>query len=115
MSDDTKARIITLGGAEFPIAPLTLGAMRNVGPAFTRIGIDSPAGMDAQISVITAAMAAADPGVKRETVDAIVGVTFDELKVAIETIGRMMGLGLKDPAAGEAAALEAAPGQALLN
>lgn len=33
---------VTLGGREFPVAPLTLGQMKQAGPAFTRIGIDTP-------------------------------------------------------------------------
>ncbi len=42
MSDD---KTITLGGRDFPIAPLTLGQMRQAGPAFMRIGIESPEGI----------------------------------------------------------------------
>ena len=36
-----KDETITLGGREFPVAPLTLGQLRQAGPAFTRIGIDT--------------------------------------------------------------------------
>jgi hypothetical protein len=108
MSENT----IILGGKSYPIAPLTLGAMRRVAPAFTRIGIDTPDGMAAQISVMQAAMAAADATVTLETVDGIPGVTFAEMKAAMDAIGAMMGLGQKDAPTGEAEAPAAAPEQA---
>ena len=41
--------VITLGGREFPVAPLTLGQMRRAGPAFVRIGFDTPEAMGAQV------------------------------------------------------------------
>lgn len=75
-----KDETITLGGREFPVAPLTLGQLRQAGPAFTRIGIDTPEGMGAQTTVIYLAMHAADPKVTAADVDGIVGVTFPELK-----------------------------------
>jgi hypothetical protein len=53
MSD---AQTITLGGQEFPVAPLTLGQLKQAGPAFTRIGIDTPEGMSAQTTIIYLAM-----------------------------------------------------------
>ena len=73
MSDD---KTITLGGQDFPIAPLTLGQMRQAGPAFTRIGIETPEGMGAQTTLLYLAMHAADPKVMAADVDAIIGVTF---------------------------------------
>lgn len=95
-------RVITLGGRSFPIAPLTLGQFRNMAPAFTRIGTDTVQGMDAQITVIHAAIAAADATMTHEQVTAISGVTFAELKEAVETIGEMLGLQrMKVPAPGE--------------
>ena len=108
----TETTAITLGGRAFPVAPITLGRMRTVAPAFTRIGIDTPDGMAAQITVIHAAVSAADPSVKLEDLDALTGVTFEELKAAVETISVMIGLGKKAPAPGEAAAPRAAPEQA---
>jgi hypothetical protein len=110
----SDGKTITLGGREFPIAPLTLGQMRTVGPAFTRIGIDTPDGMAAQITVIAAAIKSGDPTIETATaalalVDGIVGVTFGELKAAVEAIGEMMGLARKVAPTGEAAAPAAAP------
>ena len=83
MADD---RTITLGGQDFPIAPLTLGQMRQAGPAFTRIGIDSVDGMGAQTTILYLAMHAANQAVTAADVDAIVGVTFPELKAAVEKV-----------------------------
>ena len=93
---------ITLGGREFPVAPLTLGQLRQAGPAFTRIGIDTPEGMGAQTTVIYLAMHAADPKVTAADVDGIVGVTFPELKNAVVVVARLMGVEMKEITPGEA-------------
>jgi cystathionine beta-lyase/cystathionine gamma-synthase len=110
----SDGKTITLGGREFPIAPLTLGQMRTVGPAFTRIGVDTPEGMAAQYTVIAAAMKNGDLAIESAAaamllVDSIVGVTFGELRAAIETIGEMIGVKTKVVVPGEAAAPAAAP------
>jgi hypothetical protein len=99
MADDCT---ITLGGQDFPIAPLTLGQMRQAGPAFTRIGIDSPEGMGAQTTIIYLAMHAANPAITAADVDAIVGVTFPELKEAVEKVARLMGVEMRETTPGEA-------------
>ncbi len=105
MSKDDK---ITLGGREFPVAPLTLGQLRQAGPAFTRIGIDTPEGMGAQSTIIYLAMHAADPKVAPADVDAIVGVTFPELKKAVEIVAKLMGVEMRSLEPGEAQPVEPA-------
>ena len=99
MSD---AQTITLGGQEFPVAPLTLGQLKQAGPAFTRIGIDTPEGMAAQTTIIYLAMHAADPKITSADVDAIVGVTFPELKAAVEKVAKLMGVEMRSLEPGEA-------------
>jgi hypothetical protein len=98
----SKDGTITLGGREFPVAPLTLGQLRQAGPAFTRIGIDTPEGMGAQTTIIYLAMHAADPKVTPADVDNIVGVTFPELKAAVEIVARLMGVEMRALSEGEA-------------
>ena len=98
----SKANTITLGGREFPIAPLTLGQMKQAGPAFTRIGIDTPEGMGAQSTLLYLAMHNADPKVTPADVDAIIGVTFQELKTAVEKIAKLMGVETREVEPGEA-------------
>ncbi|MDE1901014.1 MAG: hypothetical protein KGI37_05130 [Alphaproteobacteria bacterium] len=105
MSDE---RSITLGGQNFPIAPLTLGQLRQAGPAFTRIGIDSPEGMGAQTTILYLAMHAANSAVTAADVDAIVGVTFPELRVAVEKIAKLMGVEMRAIEPGEAQPVEPA-------
>jgi hypothetical protein len=97
-----QADTITLGGREFPVAPLTLGQLRQAGPAFTRIGIDTTEGMGAQATILYLAMHAADQKVTSADVDAIVGVTFPELKVAVEKVAKLMGVELRKIEPGEA-------------
>ncbi len=99
MNNDTT---ITLGGRAFPVAPLTLGQMRQAGPAFTRIGIDTPEGMGAQTTIIYLAMLAADPKITAAEVDGIIGVTFPELKDAVEVVAKLMGVEMRPVATGEA-------------
>ena len=106
MSND---KVILLGGKEFPIAPLTLGQMKQAGPAFTRIGIDTPEGMAAQTTLLYLAMHNADPKVTPANVDAIPGVTFPELKIAVEKIAKLMGVGMKEVEPGEAPPAQPAP------
>ena len=98
----SKDNIITLGGKEFPIAPLTLGQMRQAGPAFTRIGIDTPEGMGAQTTIIYLAMHSADPKITTADVDAVIGVTFPELKTAVEKVAKLMGVEMRPIEPGEA-------------
>lgn len=103
-----KDETITLGGQEFPVAPLTLGQLRQAGPAFTRIGIDTPEGMGAQSTIIYLAMHAANPKVTAADVDSIVGVTFPELKKAVEVVAKLMGVEMRAIEPGEAKPVEPA-------
>jgi hypothetical protein len=105
MSED---KTITLGGRNFPIAPLTLGQMRQAAPAFMRIGVDTPEGMGAQTTIIYLAMHAADPKITSADVDAIIGVTFTELKIAVERIAKLMGVEMRAVEPGEAKPVEPA-------
>ena len=105
---------ITLAGKNYPIAPLTLGDMRRAGPAFTRIGVDTPEAMSAQITLIYLAMHSADHNVTPADVDGITGVTIAEIQAAVEMVARLIGVALveasplgealpaKGPAGGEA-------------
>ncbi len=104
----TEPATITLGGRDFPVAPLTLGQMKQAGPAFTRIGIDTPEGMGAQTTIIYLALHAADPKITPADVDAIVGVTFPELKAAVEKVAKLMGVEMKEIVPGEAQPVEPA-------
>lgn len=91
----SNAVTITLGGREFPVAALTLGQMKQAGPAFTRIGIDTPEGVSAQTTLLYLAMHQADPKITAADVDAIVGVTFPELKSAVEKVAKLMGVEMR--------------------
>ena len=93
---------ITLGGKEYRIAPLSLGQMRQVAPCLMRMGIDTVDGMGANITIIYHGMKAADPSVKIEDLDNMVGVTFTEIKEAVEKVALAAGLKLKGQASGEA-------------
>jgi len=104
----SKDETITLGGREYLVAPLTLGQLRQAGPAFTRIGIDTPEGMGAQTTIIFLAMQAANPKITPAEVDGIVGVTFPELKAAVEIVAHLMGVDMKPVETGEAQPVEPA-------
>ena len=105
MSDD---KTITLGGRDFPIAPLTLGQMRQAGPAFIRIGIDTPEGVGAQTTLLYLAMHNADPKVTPADIDAIIGVSFPELKTAVEKVAKLMGVEMRTAEPGEATPVQPA-------
>ena len=93
--------VITLGGREFPVAPLTIGQMRRAGPAFVRIGFDTPEAMGAQVTLLMLAMQAADPTVTPDAVDAIPGVTIPDLRAAIKVVLALIGVDLVDVPPGE--------------
>ena len=90
-------KTITLGGQQYPIAPLALSQMRQVGPCFSHIGVGTVEGMAAQLTIIYHGMKAADPAVTMETVDNIRGATLDEIRLAVQAIGVMCGLEFKSP------------------
>lgn len=93
---------ITLGGNSYEIAPLTLAQMKQVAPCLMRLGIDTVDGMGANITVLYHGMKAANASVKPEDVDAIKGVTFAEIKEAVEKIAKLTGLEMKkEPKPGE--------------
>lgn len=93
--------VITLGGQTYPVAPLTLGQMRRAGPAFMRIGVDTPEAMGAQITLILLSLQAANATITPDQVDSIPGVTFLEIRQAVETVARLMGVELKAVEPGE--------------
>ena len=99
MSDD---KTITLGGKEFPIAPLTLGQMRQAGPAFMRLSFNTPEGIGAHATLLYLAMHNADPKVTPADIDAIIGVSFPELKTAVEKVAKLMGVETRAVEPGEA-------------
>jgi hypothetical protein len=88
----TDQMTITLAGQPYPIAPLTLGQMTKVIPCFHRVGVDSPEGVAAQITIITAAMQAGNPSVTIEEVHAMTGVTTAELSDALGQIAALVGM-----------------------
>ena len=98
---------ITLGGKDFPVAPLTLGQMRQAGPAFMRIGIETPEAMGAQITLLYLAMRSADSKVTPADVDSIPGVTLGEIHNAVSVVAALMGVEFKAVAPGEAKPPEA--------
>ena len=102
-----EQQTITLGGKSYPIAPLKIGQMKQAGPCFTRVGMDTPDGMAAQTTIIYCAMKAADPSVTPEFVDNIQGATFNEIGAAVGAIAKLMGLETRTPPKGEAAPAEA--------
>lgn len=107
---------ITLGGNSHPIAPLSLGQMRQAVPCMMRLGVDTVDGMGANITVIYHGMKAANPNVKPEDIDEIKGVTFAEIKEAVEKIAKLTGLEMKKaPKPGEGKPAADEPAKALQN
>ena len=101
--------MITLGGRDFPVAPLTLGQMRRAGPAFVRIGFDTPEAMGAQVTLLLLAMQSADPSVTPDAVDGIPGVTIPELRAALKVVLALIGVDLVEATPGEAQPAGAPP------
>lgn len=102
-------KMIMLGATEYPVAPLSLSQMRQVGPCFSRLGIDTMEGMSAQLTIIFQGLKAADQTMTMETVDAITGVTFEQIRTAVREIGMLCGLEYKTPDTASGVPGEAAP------
>ncbi len=83
--------MITLGGRDYPIAPLKFRDLKRVLPLFLELGIDSEAKLDAQGEILTAALATADPGFTRDRFDDL-SPTLHELQAGIARVASLSGL-----------------------
>jgi hypothetical protein len=92
---------ITLGGRDYPVAPLKFRDLKRILPLFLELGIDSEAKIDAQGDIIAAALATADPNFTRAAFDDL-SPTVPELRIAISTIAILSGLERKAILPGEA-------------
>jgi len=96
-----NSKIITLGGRDFAIRPLTLRQLRDVLPAFARAaGMTSEDGINAAIDIVVAALSRDHGALAR---DAILDLesTAQELARAVGAIARLSGLVSEgEPAAG---------------
>jgi len=98
---------ITLGGRDYPVAPLKFRDLKRILPLFLELGIDSEAKIDAQGDIIAAALQTADAGFTRAAFDDL-SPTVPELRNAITTIAILSGLERKAIPPGEPVAEEAA-------
>jgi len=97
---------ISLGGRDYPIAPLKFKDLKRILPLFLQLGIDSEAKIEAQGDIIAAAIKTADPTFARPAFDEL-SPTIRELQEAVTKIAHLSGLEPRaggDPALGEARA-----------
>ncbi len=94
---------ITLGGRDYPVAPLKFRDLKRIVPLFLELGIDSEAKLDAQGEIVTAAIQTADAGFTRAAFDDL-SPTVPELQAAITAIAILSGLERKRLLPGEAGA-----------
>jgi hypothetical protein len=100
---------ITLGGRDYPVAPLKFRDLKRIVPLFLELGIDSEAKLDAQGEIVTAAIQTADPGFTRAAFDDL-AVSVPELQVAISAIAVLSGLERRRIEPGEAGAASPSDG-----
>jgi hypothetical protein len=103
------AEIITLGGRDYPVAPLKFRDLKRILPLFLGLGIDTEAKLEAQGDIIAAAIATADPNFTRAAFDDL-SPTIPELRNAISTVAILSGLERRSPLSGEAQAASPSPG-----
>ncbi len=60
---------ITLGGRDYPVAPLKFRDLKRILPLFLELGIDSEAKLEAQGDIVAAAIGTADPNFTRAAFD----------------------------------------------
>jgi len=100
---------ITLGGRDYPVAPLKFRDLKRILPLFLALGIDSEAKLEAQGDIIAAAIATADPNFTRTAFDDL-SPTIPELQNAISTVAVLSGLERRSPLPGEAPAASPSAG-----
>ena len=103
------AEIITLGGRDYPVAPLKFRDLKRILPLFLELGIDSEAKLEAQGDIIAAAIATADPNFTRAAFDDL-SPTIPELQSAVSTVAVLSGLERRSPLSGEAQAASSSAG-----
>jgi hypothetical protein len=94
---------ITLGGRDYPVAPLKFKDLKRILPLFLSLGIDSESKVEAQGDIIAAAIATADPGFTRAAFDEL-SPTIPELQSAVSAVAVLSGLERSAPPKGEAEA-----------
>src|SRR5262245_26968860 len=92
---------ITLEGREFPVSRLSILKMRTVVPAMTKIGVDTPEGMDAQRTVLVAAMQSANPEFKVEEFDKLAPTLVELTNATIVVRDMITGRKPEELVAGE--------------
>ena len=100
---------ITLGGRDYPVAPLKFRDLKRILPLFLELGIDSEAKLEAQGDIVAAAIATADPNFTRAAFDDL-SPTVPELQTAVSTVAILSGLERRSPAPGEAPAASLSAG-----
>ena len=100
---------ITLGGRDYPVAPLKFRDLKRILPLFLELGIDSEAKLEAQGDIVAAAIATADPNFTRAAFDDL-SPTVTELQRAVSTVAILSGLERRSPASGEAPAASPSAG-----
>ena len=100
---------ITLGGRDYPVAPLKFRDLKRILPLFLELGIDSEAKLEAQGDIIAAAIATADPNFTRAAFDDL-SPTIAELQNAVSTVAVLSGLERRSPPSGEAPAASPSTG-----
>ena len=103
------AETITLGGRDYPVAPLKFRDLKRILPLFLDLGIDSEAKLEAQGDIIAAAIATADPNFTRAAFDDL-SPTIPELQSAVSTVAVLSGLERRSPLSGEAQAASPSAG-----
>ena len=100
---------ITLGGRDYPVAPLKFRDLKRILPLFLELGIDSEAKLEAQGDIVAAALATADPNFTRAAFDDL-SPTVPELQKAVSAVAILSGLERRSPASGEAPAASPSAG-----
>ncbi|HZL59434.1 MAG TPA: hypothetical protein VFC38_07010 [Stellaceae bacterium] len=96
--------LLTLGGRDYAIRPLTLGQLRSVLPAFSRAArLDGEGSIDAAIDILAAALARDHAGLDRAALLEM-EILPAELASAVARIARLSGLVAPEPETGEAPA-----------
>ena len=94
---------ITLGGVQYPVAPVKFGVLKTILGPFLRTNLLTEDGIDALADMLTAALNAADPAFDRARFDDI-ATTYEELTAARSMIAPLIGVRLGSSPSGEATA-----------
>ena len=87
----SKPTSISLAGKDYPVGPFTLADMQRLLPQYTVQDLKTVEGTAAVMTILTIGVMSGNPSLAAPDIQAIKGVTLQELGAAVVNIGLICG------------------------